>query len=738
MEEGRRMFQIFAARMFEQRVLTAYREKVANERQQQLLEELALEDDKKMQQAAKKATAAQRKKDRAAQKKQAQLEEKARKENEKAAEEAARAAEERKKVEDAKRKAEEKRLKKEAQKKAEEEERLRKESEKQRRAHEQKERQAEQERKAREAKEREKKAKEEQRRKEQEARDLKERETRERREKHEKDKREKEQRAAQAKADRDAKERQKQEDKAQKAAVMAATATATTSATGAGPGAAAVSAAGANTSASVPGPAPSHTGKKVVPPASAATALPHHHASPQIPVATPALPKAPTPMKPRAVSQEVTRSFSQASHSASGPSQNASPLPLTPAHSSPGPPSQTSSMGPLGAGMPAQPNSPLHSTMKSPPGLGHGPFGSSMPPMGMPFGPATTIPPPGFAGHQGHMFAPAPGYRPGGLPGAPPGLGGPVPIGGGNRQFIPPHHPPGPPGYSFPPSDGMASFSPPDSMAPARPSPHSRQGSASYDAHAELAGSGGPMHPISKPAPIGRPSSVVHGQRHKNIPADVDDVSNHLGSSALLDDSDEPLGNIPPQYPRVPGTAIPGSRPPGLPFMDPVFGSPLGGGWGGPQAAFSPTPPGFGNAWPTQQPAFNVGPPPGLRSTQPRSVLVRQLLIRACKDLRPLAADGFIELSTLKQHVDANLPAGAEPLSEHSLRQILDTEGNMQNGGGNFLTSQNEQGETTIRHEPEASTPAPGFARPVGAPGEIGSPGAGARGGLGGLFHRGF
>jgi hypothetical protein len=28
MEEGRRMFQIFAAKMFEQRVLTAYREKV--------------------------------------------------------------------------------------------------------------------------------------------------------------------------------------------------------------------------------------------------------------------------------------------------------------------------------------------------------------------------------------------------------------------------------------------------------------------------------------------------------------------------------------------------------------------------------------------------------------------------------------------------------------------------------------------------------------------------------------
>ena len=40
MEEGRRMFSIFAARMFEQRVLSAYREKVSQERQNQLLREL--------------------------------------------------------------------------------------------------------------------------------------------------------------------------------------------------------------------------------------------------------------------------------------------------------------------------------------------------------------------------------------------------------------------------------------------------------------------------------------------------------------------------------------------------------------------------------------------------------------------------------------------------------------------------------------------------------------------------
>ena len=37
MEEGKRMFSIFAARMFEQRVLQAYCEKLAQDRQQQLL-----------------------------------------------------------------------------------------------------------------------------------------------------------------------------------------------------------------------------------------------------------------------------------------------------------------------------------------------------------------------------------------------------------------------------------------------------------------------------------------------------------------------------------------------------------------------------------------------------------------------------------------------------------------------------------------------------------------------------
>lgn len=63
MEEGRRMFQIFAARMFEQRVLQAYREKVAQEKQLQFLRELEEEENAAEAREARKAKDAQKKKD---------------------------------------------------------------------------------------------------------------------------------------------------------------------------------------------------------------------------------------------------------------------------------------------------------------------------------------------------------------------------------------------------------------------------------------------------------------------------------------------------------------------------------------------------------------------------------------------------------------------------------------------------------------------------------------------------
>ncbi|KAI6086277.1 salt tolerance down-regulator-domain-containing protein [Hypoxylon rubiginosum] len=698
MEEGRRMFQIFAARMFEQRVLTAYREKVARERQDKLIEELEQEKTQESQRKAKKAKETQKRKDKAAQKKQAQLEEKAKRDAAKAEEDAARLAEEAKKAEEARFRAEEKRKKKDAQKKAEEEERVRREQERQRRAHEQKEKQAEQERKAREAREREKKLKEEQRRKEQEARELKDRETRERREKHEKDKREKELRAAQAKAERDAKEKAKQEEK-EKAAAKAATPVA---------------------------PIPTQPAKKQnlvsIP------AIPHqqptNHPSPQVPVATPALPKAPTPIKPRSTSQEVPRSVSQASHSASGPSQNVSPHTLTPLHTSPGPigpPRKASANGPMSAGPPAQPASPLHAGVKSPPGLHQTPFNMGMPPVGMPFPPG--MPPMGPAFNRMHtpIFPPVlENMRPMGMSGPPPGFSAPNPMGG--RPF---GMPPAPPGFAQPgePLPGMhhQDFSP--ESVPRQPSTHSRQASASFDASPlDMKGAGIATQPIGRPTPIGRPGSVVHGQKNQDLSSDIDDVSNHLGSSALLDDSDEPFGS---SSSTRRGTAIPGARPsiPSAPFLgDGIFGSPMSNAWGPPNV-FSP-PPGFANpAWPPN-PTFGHPPPSMMRASAPRSVAVRQMLVRSCKDLAPHAGspDGYIDISSIKGHVDSlNFP-GHDPVSEAELLDMCETEGNTQNGGGTFDVRHDESGRVSIKFEPDAGSAPSSLPRNLGAPGEIGSP----------------
>ncbi|KAF9458117.1 salt tolerance down-regulator-domain-containing protein [Collybia nuda] len=197
MEEGKRMFSIFAARMFEQRVLQAYREKVAQERQLQLLRELEDEDKLSKEREAKKQTQNQKKKDKKRQQKQAKDEERAQKAQEKAAEEAAAKAKQAAMEEENKKKREEERARREANKKAAEEERLRKEEEKRKRVQEEKEREAERERKKREKEERtkaerkEREEKERRLREEKEARLAKEKEERLERERAERERQEK-------------------------------------------------------------------------------------------------------------------------------------------------------------------------------------------------------------------------------------------------------------------------------------------------------------------------------------------------------------------------------------------------------------------------------------------------------------------------------------------------------------------------------------------------------------------
>ncbi|CAG1998574.1 unnamed protein product [Fusarium graminearum] len=691
MEEGRRMFQIFAARMFEQRVLSAYKEKVAKERQQRLLEEIEAEDRESELKKAKKAKDAQKKKDKAAQKKQALAEEKARKEAEKAAADAARLEAERQRVAEQKARAEEKRKQKEAQKKAEEEARLRKEAERQRRLHEQRERQAEQERKARETKEKEKKLKEEQRQRDKEAREQKEREAQERKDKQERDKRDKEARAAKAQKDAQAAREAKEKLREEKAAAQKAASHPSQPIQ--------IPKRPSQHSAPIPAVLPQHASN------------PASYASPKIPVVTPVLSKAPTPIRPRTTSQQQDVALPSTTVSAN--SQNPSPHSMTP--QSPGPIGQRHGSASTQHSHSVSPTNG-HSRM-----LGHSPF--QIPPMGMqpPPGLAHHPPPPGFANRMPHeaIFS---GFRH--SPGAmmpPPGINGPP-----GRGFSVPL----PPGFTQPIGDqfDMGGFPMPTDLPPPT---HHRQSSLQFDTPLT------PSQPIGRPAPIGRPGSLSQSRASD----DQDDETAHLGSRALLED-DEPLaaevnpGSLRNQPPGPRGDF---TTSPFLPSAFPLAHNP----WGPPAVGGHPLPPpGFNNpGWgaPSVPPGFGMTSPiAGMSSirapAQPRYVTVRAMLCQACKELASSGdPEGYIDIASLKSRIDAM--SGDHSISELDLLNLCETEGSPSNGGGTFDIRRDAggPGKHTVRWEPDLSD---GFGTPyraVGAPGEIASPLVGhaaLRGGL--------
>lgn len=729
MEEGRRMFQIFAARMFEQRVLTAYREKVAKERQEKLLEELDDEKLKEERRAEKKAREAQKRKEKVAKKKEREAEEKARKEASKAAEEEAQRAEEQRKLEEQRRKTEEKKRLREAQKKQEEEERQRKDAERLRRAQEREEK----EQKAREAKE---KQREEARQREKDLKEQKERQARERKDQQERDKREKEAKAKAAKEAKDAarearekeKEKLKQEERAaQKAAAL---------------------------SAAIPVPItlPKRPAQHQAP--AAVPAVPHQpagsYASPQISVATPALPKAPTPMRVRQSSQHESTT-GPSSQSGSGPSQNPSPHPITPIHASPGPigpPGKVVAI-PAGTPVPSHPASPPSTAAKPP--FGHSgsfvvppPIGSYPPglPPPIPQAMSTQIPP-GFGSPIAHdnIFGtalPHPYRPPTNLGPTPPGFGGPV-----AGRGLPVYPPPGFSGSLDPAVAGLSQvFGSPIAKEPAQT--HSRQGSGSFEPGTPAS------QPISRPAPIARPSSIVHGQRPPSDSPGTGisnrvETDSHLGSSALLDDfedtnsfSDHPQRNLGGAG-MFPSTL--GARPPAAfpmsgfgnmeSFLPPASLSNMWAPLNGPPQAniFSPQPPpGFGTAplntpW-GLQPAASAFGGPGMmdRPSEPRYVTIRKMLCRVCHNLSSKDRGQSLGFSTLND-VRAELNKSNLEVEEKELLEVCETEGNHQNGGGTFELRDHPLG-MMIRWEP--TTDHRPVQRAVGAPGEFSSPVAGA------------
>ena len=507
MEEGRRMFQIFAARMFEQRVLLAYRERVAADRQQKLIEELEEESRENTQREAKKAKDSQKKKDKKRQLKVKQDEEKAQREAKKAAEEAAARAVEEKRLEEQRQKKEEQRKKKEAEKKAQEEERQRKEAEKQKRLQEAKEQQAEQERKQREQKEREKKKREEAKKKERDEREAKEKAAAEKKEREAAEKREQEAKAKEAL--KTSKEQAKKQEQPSKAPTGAIATPAIDSA----------------------------SSKPIRPPAQTRSS----HASPHLQIATPAVPKAPTPFRARQASFQDSHASSPKTSQMPPTSSITPPGPSGPAQNSAGSSTSKASQIILQQTPPFQAGNATAGALSQPPGF---------PPMSTTvggahpahFGPMTAgmtqAPPmqdPTFS-HQPSVGSPQRRQSVAPSMPLPPGMSGPRlppvsrgPMDGATMQ-----------GYSNQ-SNGSQFARPRDTM-PSHSRSHSRQASATETSSGfELPPLLAATQPIARPAPIQRPPSInphQQGERERIGRSDVDDLSNHLGSSALLDDTD--------------------------------------------------------------------------------------------------------------------------------------------------------------------------------------------------------
>lgn len=691
MEEGRRMFQIFAARMFEQRVLTAYREKVAAERQEMLLKEIQDDEKNQQQKEAKKALDNQKKKNKKAAEKQAKAEKKAKKEAEKEAQEAAARAAEEEKQADLRRKKEEQRRKKEAEKKAIEEERQRKEAEKSKRQQEERDRQLEADRKLREAKAQEKRQRDDARKKEKDDKDAKEKEARDKKTQEERGRREREVRT------RTVDETKKESQMPQTPQIA------------------------------------KRPSQVAVPPALQPKQPASAISSPHVPVATPAIPKAPTPARLRQSSQQTSHASSP-KEASNAPSKSTSPSSV---------PSQASATPKMILQNPQKQQQP---TVQQP--LLNSPLAQALPPPGMhpsqhsagqPNGTQHVMAPHTIGQHNhGPQNATFGNMQPS-FPGGYQGQFGPVhgmnqrqsvpmyspqaPFGGQYRGFPPSNNPSQPPpgmnglgvmpqgrGFPLDSPPGFPQHNAPVGVPNSAPgfgitretiAAHTRQQSIPETAKPDAGSAAAPTQPISRPAPIQRPSSIRHGNS-----ADVDDLSKHLGSSALLDDTDDPI------YPasaenRRQSTAA-GRAPSGsMGFSSPMFGSSLPGqsrmeSFGNPHSSWNQPsmfgPPGINAApsWGTKSPATNTwstnafglggsGSRGGVLAQPNRPLAIRLAVCNACRQLsasKPATANKYHPVDVLLRQMSLSASVDSPAPSLQEIEDICETEGDAQNGGG--------------------------------------------------------
>ncbi|SGY19944.1 BQ5605_C017g08397 [Microbotryum silenes-dioicae] len=633
MEEGRRMFQIFAARMFEQRVLTAYREKLADERQNQLLREFEAEQRQAEEAQARKAKENQKKKDKKKDQKQKKEEERLRKEAEReAAEKAAREAEEAR-IEEERRRSEEARQKREEERRKKDEERLKREE------------------RARQLKEEERRLREEKARLVKEARLAAEREVKEKKAREAAEKKEREEREEKARLVREAKEaeavrerqRVAQEAKAaSQAAARAKQAQQQRQATA--PAAAAAQAAAAsrfkspNATRAAPGSpskAPNGPGAPKAPSLSAPTQQQPMRSSNAAPGQMPTQRQPSISSMPSSLQQHLQQQHQQPQHGSPMLSQQQpTPLQQRIPHQQPQqqqqPQQSQQAMPPFGQRLPSTvpqqvpngiPPAPGSSRLFSPTPIGPSPqlFG-------------------GLHGQQqqpsmvgGGFISPPPQQHPNLLV-SPAALGrnaaiGPAPLsaGGSNMSSIvaPSTRP-----------NGMPSLSQPAPIAPPSLS---------------NAASPRPLHVGPIGGVIGRPGSSVSGQRSLSPPPRV------FGSSALLEDDEivvpPPRGasNVQPP-PGPPGSAVPGAE----------WSSPFSTGiWGAPAM-------------------------PSPMITPDRHSIVRDRARLTYFRLFEKYGNAVIPINEIYREVVAGWPdSGSIDVPE--LIESMAVEGNIVNGGGTFL-----------------------------------------------------
>ena len=707
MDEGRRMFQIFAARMFEQRVLGAYRDDVSKKKADQLIAEEEAEKQGGAQREAKKAREAEKKKAKKQQKKQLEAEKKQRKEAERAeAERVAKEAEE-KRQEELRQKREEQRKKREAEKKAQEEERRRKEEEKRRLQEDAKAKQQERERQAREQKAAEKRRKEEERKKQQEEKESKAAAARERKAQQDRDQREKDEKA---RLETEALERKRREEESQRKQTFQSEVNRK------GPPAVALPPTLKQQK--------SHTGSQP---------------SPQTKVTTPAIPKAPTPQQRQASGPASQTSSSQEQDTAHGSKQSTPPT--APGPSAAHPTSAGSTRAPS-----RQPQQNFPTQMTSPHPVG--------PPPGMPFPPQASFP--GMPPHAMNGFPPGPG-----MPGMHPGFGpnrggvatgpqynmpfrGPAPQ---NPHYNPavPQPPPGMMGRGFNQESPMigSHYGPHKAFAGPGPRPpqvsprdpvgsHSRQPSASFETSPDNPNA---PHPIGRPQPIQRPDSTKPDQinsknRTQSMPHGSNEESDaHLGSSALLGDSEPSQDTIERRQtaPHVSSARTPVLAQHNTAFgHDPpqIFGARAAPGFTSPSTGASA---GWGG-W-TGSTAFSAAAP---QRHGTRHMAVRR---RACdafmKSQHSSNGDALLEMSEILNHVNETRAPGEPIVQMSELEVLLETEGDSSNGGGMFRETSvgNRKMITYIRDGPQSSIGPSrpnafgtgGSMSPASGPGQIGA-----------------